>query len=356
MPGFIGSHLCEKPLFESAEICVFDNFSTGKIENLLTINQRNIEKQVAVLLVFYNEERFIRDLLISIKNQSYKNIVIHSIDNCSKDNSYTVAKSIMPDSDIEKLDFNYGFAAGNNILAKKAISAGAEYLFVLNTDMILDKDCIKQLISLIESDNSVGAVSPIVLFGKNEEKTNIIQSYVDSADFKCGKTYSKHSGLELHDIRLQDKYQVNILHGGAMMIKKELFQLIGLFYDEYFMYQDEIDFAYRVKLTHYQLYVTKLAISWHFHDWSKQNISGYCRQYYYMNRNRILYLQRNKLSKYIFVELIKEFLQIPFKILWAYKIAGIKLFKYYYLGYIDGILNKKGKKNFVFNQKNKFSF
>ncbi|TAL63094.1 MAG: glycosyltransferase family 2 protein [Bacteroidetes bacterium] len=309
-----------------------------------------VEKQVAVLLVLYNEERFICSLLSSIKEQSYKNICIYALDNNSNDNSFSLAKSILSESDIQKSEFNYGYAAGNNLLAKKAISAGAEYLFVLNTDMVLDKDCIKHLVNLIESDNYIGAVSPIVLFGENEEKTKLIQSYVDSADFKFCKTYSTHSGLELHDIRLQDKYQVNILHGGAMMIKRELYQLIGLFYDEYFMYQDEIDFAYRVKLTHYQLYVTKLAISWHFHDWSKRNISGYCRQYYYMNRNRILYLRRNKLSKHIFFEFIKEFLQVPFKILWAYKIANIKLFKYYYLGYIDGIMKKTGKFFFEFDQ------
>lgn len=301
------------------------------------------------MLVFFNEERFIKDLLTSVINQSYKNIVIYAIDNCSKDNSYSIARSIIPDSDIEKSDSNYGFAAGNNILAQKAISAGADYVFVLNTDMILDKDCIKQLVNLIESDNYVGAVSPIILLGENEEKTNIIQSYVDYADFENCKSYSKHGGLELSDIRLHDRYQVNIIHGGAMMIKKELYQLVGLFYDGYFMYQDEIDFAYRVRHTHFNLFVTKLAISWHLHDWSKQNIKGYCRQYYYMNRNRVLYLKRHKFSKYLFIEFIKEFLLTPYKFIWSLRIANIQLFKYYYLGYLDGILGKKGKKNFIFD-------
>jgi GT2 family glycosyltransferase len=300
-------------------------------------------------LVLYNDERFIKNLLASIKNQSYKNVLIYVIDNHSKDNSFLLAKSILSGSDIEKSDLNYGYAAGNNILAKKAISAGAEYLFVLNTDMILDKDCIKHLVNLIESEKNIGAVSPIVLFGENGEKTDIIQSYVDSADFKHCKTYSTHGGLELNDPGLQDKYLVNILHGGAMMIKRELYQIVGLFYEDYFMYQDEIDFAYRVKMTHFKLYATKQAISWHFHDWSKQNIYGYCRQYYYMNRNRFLYLRRFKLSKYLFVEFIKEFVLAPNKFIWSLKIANIKLFKYYYLGCIDGILNKKGKKNFAFD-------
>jgi GT2 family glycosyltransferase len=121
------------------------------------------------------------------------------------------------------------------------------------------------------------------------------------------------------------------------------------------MYQDEIDFAYRVKLTDYKLYVTKIAVSWHFHDWSKQNISGYCRQYYYMNRNRVLYLKRFKLSKYIFIEFVKELLLLPYKFIWSIRIANTQLVKYYYIGYIDGIMKKTGKKSFVFDQKNKFS-
>jgi GT2 family glycosyltransferase len=215
--------------------------------------------------------------------------------------------------------------------------------------MVLHENCISELVDLLESDNTIGAVSPVVLFGRNGEKTSLIQSYIDCANFKNGKTYSIHSGLDLSCMKLPDKSVVNILHGGALMVKKELYQLIGLFYDEYFMYQDEIDFAYRVKNTSYKLYVTKSAISWHFHDWSMMNINGYCRQYYYMNRNRILYLIRNHLSGFLLVEFCKELLKIPLKFIWANRIANTKLFKYYYLGYIDGIMKKTGRKNFVFD-------
>lgn len=304
-----------------------------------------MEKRIAILLVFYNEEHFIPDLLNSIKRQTYKNIKIFALDNGSTDNSYLIAKDIIPGINIEKSDINYGFAVANNKLALSALEEGSELLFILNTDMLLDENCIYQLVDLIESDPLIGAVSPIVLFSRNNEKTNIIQSYVDRANFFQCKTYSIQNNLNINEISTPDKCLVNIIHGGAFLVKKELIKKIGLFYEPFYMYQDEIDFAYRAKNTEFTMYVTKKAISWHLHDWSQRNKKGYYLEYYYTNRNKILFLKKSKLLIYLIIELIKEFFLFPSKFLWAYRTAGLKLIKYYYLGFIDGISNKAGKRD-----------
>jgi len=286
--------------------------------------------------------------LVSIINQSYKNIVIYAIDNCSKDNSYTLATSVIPDLAIEKSDFNYGFAAGNNRLAKKAIARGAEHLFILNTDMILHENCIYELVTLLESDDTIGAVSPIVLFGRNAEKTNIIQSYLEQAEFKKGKTHSPYNGTQLDENDVPEKAQVTVLFGGALIIKKELYDKIGLFHEQYFMYQDEIDFAYRVNRTNMKQFVTRKAIVWHFHDWSKKNKTGYYREYFYINRNRFLYLRKHKYFLQLIVEIIKQILIFPGVTIWSIRKAGCKLIYFYYLGILHGVLNRQGKASIEF--------
>ncbi|MCK4956928.1 MAG: glycosyltransferase family 2 protein [Candidatus Cloacimonetes bacterium] len=304
-----------------------------------------MNKKVAVLLVLYNEEHHIPRLARSLNNQSYKNIQVYAIDNNSKDNSVALLKEHLPQVKLTLSDSNNGFAKGNNIIAAKAVADAVEYLFVLNTDMDLDENCIEELLNLAENDINIGGVAPVILYGKNNERTDLIQCYADNANFQTGKTSSLHAQLKFSNNKLPEQMQVNTISGGATFIKRELYEKIGLFNEENFMYGDEMDLAFRVKQQSYKLFVTKKAMCWHFHNWSKGNKQGYYFQYFYIMRNRFLFFHRYHKYKSMTIELFKELIIFPLKIRWALKRADIKLVKFYYLGILHGLLNKKGKAN-----------
>lgn len=307
-----------------------------------------MNKKVAVLLVIYNEEKHIRRLTESLNKQSYRAIDVYAIDNNSQDNSVELLKKYLPDINLIKSNNNIGFAKGNNIIAKKAVENDCDYLFVLNTDMELDYSCVENLAGLIQSDPLIGGVAPIVLLGKDNRRTNIIQSYADRANFETGKTISIYSNFNICEEKLPEKLEVNTLHGGSTFISKEVYNNIGLFNEDNFMYGDELDLAYRLNKAGYKLMVTKNAISWHFHDWTKKNKNGYYFQYYYMMRNRFLFFYRyNKIGS-IIIMLLKELFYFPIKSLWAFRVADIRLLKYYYYGILHGLLNRKGKANIEF--------
>lgn len=310
------------------------------------MNSNNLS--VAILLVIYNEAQFIPNLIASLKKQTYPKIKIYAIDNNSIDDSILIIKKLLPEVFIIESNENHGFAKANNILAEKASEDNVEYLFVLNTDMILDVDCIKELVSLAESDKAIGAIAPIVLIGKRNEKTNIIQCYVDKANFKTGKTTSPHSNLNFRNVNLPEKIEVNTVHGGATFIKTEVYKKVGLFNEDNFMYGDELDLAYRIKQTGYKMLVTKKAVGWHFHNWSKTNKKANFLQYYYMTRNRFLFFHRYKKYKSLIIGSLKELLNLPLIIRWAIRRVDIKIIKYYYLGILHGLLNKKGKADIEF--------
>jgi len=303
---------------------------------------------VAVLLVLYNEEKYIEKLAKSLNEQSYNCINIYAIDNNSKDESAKLLKKYIPDAKLIRSNNNNGFAIGNNILAKQAAEDGADYLFVSNTDMILDSECITELVNLTNIDKTLGAAAPMILFGRDDAKTNIIQCYADKADFNTGRTKSLHGSFVYSDNKLPERIEVNTIHGGATFIRTDIYREIGLFNEDNFMYGDELDLAYRLKKTRYKMMVTKKAVAWHFHDWSKKNKKGYYLQYFYMTRNRYLFFHRH--NKYISMmkESMKELLKSPLIIRWALKTADIKLAKYYYLGLLHGLLNKKGRTNIRF--------
>jgi GT2 family glycosyltransferase len=214
--------------------------------------------------------------------------------------------------------------------------------------MALERNCISILVDIFNEKSEVIGAGPIVFIGTDEGNAKNIQCYADDSNFTSGQTKTLYQGSKFNFEELPDKLYVNSLHGGCFMIRSSVVSLVGLFNEDNFMYNDEIDLAYRLSKIKGKLMVTKNAESWHFHDWNKKNKPGYYLQYYYINRNRFLFFYRyNKYLSFI-REIMIELLSFPLKIKWAKKTSGLRLLKYYYLGYWHGLLNKKGKANIEF--------
>jgi len=106
---------------------------------------------VSILVHTKNSQRTIKNLLDSIKQQSYKQIEIIVVDNNSTDDTVNIAKAYT------KKIFIYGpeRSAQRNFAAKKS---SGEYLFVPDSDMIIGKDVITQCVSLVKEKNEIKAV------------------------------------------------------------------------------------------------------------------------------------------------------------------------------------------------------
>ena len=307
-----------------------------------------MNKKVAILLVLYNEEKHIERLARSIINQSYKEISVYAFDNNSKDSSVSLLQKHLPKANIIHSGENLGFAKGNNYIAAEAIRNNEDLLFILNTDMELESNCVKNLVDIISERDDIVGVGPIVYVGTEEGRTKNVQCYGDLSNFTNGRTKTLYKGAGLSIDELPDTLYVNSLHGGSFIIRSTIISKIGLFNEDNFMYGDEIDLAYRISKIKGKLIVTKNAQSWHYHNWSPENKTGSYLQYYYINRNRFLFFHRYAKRLSFIPQIFVELLFFPVKIKWAKRTAGIKLLKYYYLGYWHGILNKKGKANFEF--------
>jgi GT2 family glycosyltransferase len=306
-----------------------------------------LNKKVAILLVLFNEEKHIERLAKSIIEQSHNEISVYAFDNNSSDSSVSLLLEYLPGAKVIRSDENLGFAKGNNIIASEAINNNEELLFVLNTDMELERNCIKNFVDIFTEKGDIIGAGPIVFIGNEGGRTKNIQCYADISNFTNGKTKTLYKG-NLNLEKLPDIIHVNSLHGGAFMIRSSVVSEIGLFNEDNFMYNDEIDLAYRLRKVNGKLMVTKNAESWHFHDWDNKNRSVNYLQYYYINRNKFLFFYRYNKYLSLIREILIEFLLFPLKIRWAKKTSGLRLLKYYYLGYWHGLLNKKGKTNIEF--------
>jgi len=288
-------------------------------------------------------------MLTSLKSQNFKNFRIYSIDNSGTDTELKKIKKELPNSIILPSMGNIGFAQGNNLLANLAIKDGWQYLVILNPDMELTENTISEFYSLLENNKNAAACSGVILFGNEKKGQDIIQLFGQKINFLNQHKEFLFAQKKLFDVELPDTLPVDFVNGGSLFIRSKIVEKIGLFNEDYFMYNDEIDLAYRIKKLEKSVLVTSKTKIYHHHDWTASNRKGYYLMYYYMMRNRILFFKNHKLFFSLILDLLKQLISIPVTINWLIKLAGFKLVGFYYSGLINGILGEKykTKKEFV---------
>lgn len=298
--------------------------------------------KVGLIIVTYNSQKDIIRLLDSIIIQDYKNVIVYVIDNNSQDETLKLIEKYNSEISIIIISCmtNNGFAKGNNIGILKALDDGCDLIFILNPDMQLQKSCIDILAKRIISEEEIGVIGPIVLIGSQPD--NITQAFGANANFRTQKKNDLFPNTKLTN-EIPEEVYVDYVLGGAMMIKSSVLKITGFFEEDYFMYNDELDLAYRIKKAGFKTMCLRDAIVRHFHDFNTQNKKGYNLMYYYMMRNKYLYFKKFRLYGNLFFSLISEFIKLPFVANWALRrMKNIRLLKFYYFGILDGLLGKKG--------------
>lgn len=209
------------------------------------------EALVSIVILNYNGKKYIKNCIESIKNQKYNNIELIFVDNASTDYSATIFKKLYPEKKVIINKENYGSAKGNNIGANYS---DGQYLFFLNIDTKLDKDCIYNLVKTYKSDPEIGICACREL------------SYDGEIEWNCG------IGVDIFGYSLQGVPK-KVFHASSssLFIKKELFEKLNGFDDTYFMYKDDIDLCWKAQLLGYKIIGVPSAIV--FHEWGGVTIS-----------------------------------------------------------------------------------
>lgn len=159
---------------------------------------------------------------------------------------------------------NIGFGAGNNLGVKKALG---DYLFFLNPDTLVDKGAIDCLFNFIKDKPNTGMVAPLLYDPEGEVyplqgsdaytfvNAIIVLSFINKL-FPNNSVSRKffHKEWDKKDVE-----EFDVVPGTAFMIKKDLFEKIGKFDENFFLYFEEYDLAKRVKELGYKNYIAPKA-------------------------------------------------------------------------------------------------
>ena len=198
-----------------------------------------MKPKVSIIIVHYKNKTVLKECLNSIK----KNVkVSHQV--------------VVVDNDKN----NIGFGAGCN---KGAKTAKANYLFFLNPDTILLKNCLERLTKFLDTQPKVSAVAPILL--NKEKKPYPIQGTNNLTPLRgifalsfLNKYWSNNPISKSYWINVLNEtkpIKVQVLPGSAFLIKRKVFQELNGFDENFFLYFEESDLFYRLTQKNHQLFI-----------------------------------------------------------------------------------------------------
>jgi len=249
---------------------------------------RNVkEPRVFIIIINWNQQEDTIRCLNSLKSLDYKNRNVVLIDNGSVDGSPDRIKEQFPQITLIKNNENMGFAAGNNIGIRCALSQGADYILLLNNDTVVDSGMLKELINVAESDKKIGVVGAVNYSFEHRKKVVLL-----SISFNWFTGFTKKEDLDaISRGVITEPQQVHGVTGSSLLIKRAVVERIGLLDDRFFIYYEDTDWCMRARKAGYKvLYVPKAKI-WHKVGTSFGQKSP--AEFYLYTRNLPLFMLKN---------------------------------------------------------------
>ncbi|BDQ04200.1 glycosyltransferase [Ignavibacterium sp.] len=215
---------------------------------------------LSIIIVNYNVKEFLKNLLHSIKKASQNlSTEIIVVDNASDDGSIEMLREKFPEVKLIANDKNLGFGKANNIglqLAK------GKYILLINPDTLVAEDTFTKLIEFFETHPDAGMVGCKILNPDGSLQLACRRSFPGpwtsftkvtglSTLFPKSKLFAKYNLTYLDE---NQTYEVDAISGSFMMMRKEVYDKVDGFDEQFFMYGEDLDLCFRIQKAGYKIY------------------------------------------------------------------------------------------------------
>jgi len=236
---------------------------------------------VSVIIVNFNGKRFLQDCLSSIQKQTYTPFEVILADNASHDGSVEFIQEHFPSVKIFIQKENLGFAGGSNAGIREA---HGKYILTLNNDTIVPPDFISELVKPMMQDPSVGMCASKMVFPDGRINSTAI------CISRSGAAWDRGGGEQDHG-QYNNAEEVFGPCAGAALYRRSMLDEIGLFDEDFFLFMEDVDLAFRARLSGWKCMYVPMARVVHIHG----GTTGFRSEIsiYYGNRNLVWYVMKN---------------------------------------------------------------
>ncbi|HEY1187505.1 MAG TPA: glycosyltransferase family 2 protein [Gemmata sp.] len=182
------------------------------------------------------------------------------VDNASHPDPTPALRAEFPWAHVVRNDANLGWSGGNNTGIRYALARGATHVLLLNNDTTVSPDLVRRLVRAFEAHPDFGVIGPVIRY---MDEPDVVMT--DGVTFNPPGFPGFFKRKEVPE-RAADPPAVDgtdIVNGCCMMVRRDVFERVGLIDDHFFLIHEEADFCLRVKEAGFGCGVLAEPLVWH---------------------------------------------------------------------------------------------
>jgi len=232
--------------------------------------------KIAIVVLNLNGREVLDGCLNSIQRLAYPNYAVIVVDNNSCDGSQAFVADTFPGVVLIQNKNNVGVPEGQNIGIRAALQSGADYVFTINNDTVLDRNVLVELANTLEQDKTIGAAGPLLCSMKD---TTAIDYGCANIDWNTGTIVRSHVDETGVLTKIADVDYVSFFFADPKVLES-----VGLFNKKYFAYWEDADLCFRLKKAGYRVVCISTARVWHKQSYTARRMSGFYEYHYTRNQ------------------------------------------------------------------------
>ncbi len=212
-----------------------------------------------VIVLNWNGRSVLGPCLASLRKVVEPRLEVIVVDNASTDGSALIARRERPDAELIVNERNLLFAEGNNVGIRRALERGARFVLLLNNDTEVDPGFAAALADALAGDDRAGIAGPKILYHDDPKRI-----WYGGGGFTPGLWIPRHERIRRLDGEAPDRRgETAWVSGCAMLVRREVFEAIGLLDPSYRIYCEDVDFCLRARRAGWRCLYEPGARVWH---------------------------------------------------------------------------------------------
>jgi len=213
---------------------------------------------LAIVILNYNRADLLADCLKSIyATPTCCSLEVWVVDNASRDASVEVVRTRFPQVRLIVSARNGGFAYGNNLALREIVQQAdaPEYVLLLNNDTVVPPGALDGLVDYLEAHTDVGVVGPKLVLSDGSLDLACRRSFPtpEVAFYRMtglAQLFPRSRRFGRYNLSYLDpdiETEVDAVVGACMLLRTDIIREVGLLDEQFFMYGEDLDWAYRIK-------------------------------------------------------------------------------------------------------------
>jgi GT2 family glycosyltransferase len=213
---------------------------------------------VGVVVLHWGAREATEACLESLRDAGYPSVRVFVIDNARSLDETAGHRAAPIAVDILRPPRNLGFAEGCAWGIAAALEADVDYIFLLNNDALVSRECLETLVTVARCTPGAGILSPQIAFQEARD-----QVWYRGGEFSLWGRGPRHTGWRRRVETELPPTDVNYATGCAMLIDPAVIHAVGTFDARLFAYCEDVDFSLRARRAGFRVLVVPAALVYH---------------------------------------------------------------------------------------------